>query len=232
MLGSLFGLSGGHAHDHVSRLLPILKKALARLGVLPENTVTDVEQIKQLIDKYGKVIIDATECRCARPSNSEQQEAYYSGKKKQHTVKSLLISDINKYIVFISLVVPGSQHDYALMKKLFDPSKPWFENVETYLDLGFLGASKEYAGKGIIKLPHKRPRKSKNTPHPALTDRQKKENKQHAALRIAVEHAIGGMKHFHCLAYKIRNHLDNLINYFFQVCAGLHNLNLLSQSMT
>jgi hypothetical protein len=225
VLGSLFGFSGGHAHDHVSKLLSVLQKALFILDVLPDNTIININDFSQLVENNDKIIIDATECRCARPSDPAEQKAYYSGKKKQHTVKSLVISDTFKYIFFISLFVPGSQHDYALMKKNFDPSKTWFKNIKVYLDLGFFGASKDYSGN--INLPHKKQRKSKKNPNPELTVQQKKENKSLAEIRIAVEHAIGGMKVFHCLAYRIRNHLDTFINYFFRICAGLHNLKLL-----
>ncbi|CAD7850472.1 MAG: hypothetical protein, partial [Olavius algarvensis Gamma 1 endosymbiont] len=55
-------------------------------------------------------------------------------------------------------------------------------------------------------LPHKKPRKSKKNPFPELTSDQKKDNHKLAKVRVLVEHAIGGMKHFHCLTHRIRNH--------------------------
>ena len=224
VLGSVFGFSGGHANDHVSKLLPVLQRALLIIGVLPSDTILSPDNFKQVIENNEKILIDATECRCARPSDPAKQKEYYSGKSKLHTIKSLVVSDTFKYIYFISLFVPGKQHDYKLMKNIFDPSKAWFKNIEVYLDLGFLGVSKDYIGN--INLPHKKQRKSKNNPNPKLSDQQKIENKKLAGIRIYVEHAIGGMKVFHCLAYKIRNHSDTLINYFLRICAGLHNLKL------
>ncbi|MEI7995169.1 MAG: hypothetical protein WCH01_09740 [Methylococcaceae bacterium] len=44
---------------------------------------------------------------------------------------------------------------------------------------------------------------------------------QHAKTRVSVEHAIGGMKAFHCLTHRIRNHLDAMIEYLFWIPAGL-----------
>ncbi len=110
------------------------------------------------------------------------------------------------------------------MKDTFDIDISWFPNVKVNLDLGFMGADKDY-GTNIF-LPHKKPRKSKNNPLPTLTDRQKKENKEHSRSRIVVENAIGGMKAFFCLTDRIRNHSSDLINQFVGVSAGLWNLKI------
>lgn len=120
----------------------------------------------------------------------------------------------------------GSTHDYTLMKQVFNPKLSWFENINVWLDLGFLGAVDEYGKKAKIYLPYKRPRKSKANPKPELTPVQKKENRRQAAIRVVVEHAIGGMKIFHCLMHRIRNHRDHLVDYFFWLSAGLWNLKI------
>jgi hypothetical protein len=122
--------------------------------------------------------------------------------------------------------VAGSVHDFALMKQVFDPQFNWFHKVNVWLDLGFLGADKAYGGKSNIQLPYKRPRKSKHNPAPKLTAAQVKHNRQHAKTRVPVEHAIGGMKTFHCLMHRIRNHLDSLIDSLFCIPAGLWNLKI------
>ena len=116
----------------------------------------------------------------------------------------------------------GSVHDYTLMKSVFKPGFEWFRKVILWLDLGFLGADKDYENTKI-HLPHKKPRKSKNNPNPTLTPEQKKQNREQAATRVVVEHAIGGMKSFHCLLHRIRNHLDTFVDYFFSLSAGLWN---------
>lgn len=112
------------------------------------------------------------------------------------------------------------------MKRVFDPKLNWFQRVSLWLDLGFLGAARDYPVGSRINLPHKRPRKSKSNPKPKLTAAQVKHNRQHAKTRVAVEHAIGGMKTFHCLAHRIRNHLDAMIEYLFWLPAGLWNLKI------
>ncbi|CAI8926479.1 helix-turn-helix domain-containing protein [Methylocaldum szegediense] len=40
VLGFHFGFSGGHAHAHIDRLLPVLGRALTSLNVMPERTLT------------------------------------------------------------------------------------------------------------------------------------------------------------------------------------------------
>jgi hypothetical protein len=102
--------------------------------------------------------------------------------------------------------------------------------VNLWLDLGFQGAETDYGGKSNIHLPYKRPRKSKKNPDAKLTGAQEKHNRRHAKTRVPVEHAIGGMKSFHCLMHRIRNHLDSIIDSLFWIPAGLWNLKISVES--
>ena len=226
VLGFHFGFSSGHAHGHLANLLPVLLKSLSNLGVLPARTPGTPEEFAQLIEQYGAIAIDGLECACVRPQNEELQEARYSGKKKRHTLKALAVTTLNREILFLFCFFAGSVNDYALMKRVFDPKSSWFHRVKVWLDLGFLGANKDYGDNSKILLPHKRPRKSKANPKPQLTAAQIKNNRQHAGIRVVVEHAIGGMKSFHCLTHRIRNHLDSIIDSLFWIPAGLWNLKI------
>jgi len=67
---------------------------------------------------------------------------------------------------------------------------------------------------------------SKNSPKSKLTAAQIKHNNEHARIHVSVEHAIGGMKAFHCLTHRIRNHLTGLIECLFWLPAGLGNLEI------
>jgi hypothetical protein len=137
-------------------------------------------------------------------------------------VKSLVISDLNRKILFLSCVMAGSVHDYEMMKRIFRPGSSWFKKISAWLDLGFLGADEDYPD-AKIHLPYKKSRKSKNNPDPQLTSQQKNENRKQAATRVVVEHAIGGMKFFYCLTHRIRNHRSHIVDYFFSLSAGLWN---------
>jgi len=81
-LGSRFGLSKSAAFDNVDRHFPRVRKALARLGVLPSRTFQNVEEFKEIFEDIEEIIIDVTERQCQRPQNQEQQKEVYSGKKK------------------------------------------------------------------------------------------------------------------------------------------------------
>ena len=226
VLGFHFGLSAGHAHDYIKFFTRVLDRALSDLEMLPEQEIESPEDMMHLLDKTDDIIIDGVESRCVRPKNEEDQKACYSGKKKCHTVKSLVISDRQRKLLFVSPLFDGSVHDYAMMNSLFDPALPWFDNLTVRLDLGFLGAEKDYGASSNILLPHKKPRKSKKNPCPELTSEQKQTNLRLAKTRIIVEHAIGGMKHFFCLTHRIRNRSVSLINQFFSLAAGLWNMKI------
>lgn len=226
VLGFHFGFSSGHAHNHLKNLLPVLLQSLLSLGVLPVRTVGCPEEFTQLIEKYEDIAIDGLECACVRPLDKELQKARYSGKKKRHTLKALAVTSLQRKIICLFFFVSGSIHDYTLMKTIFDPKFGWFNKIRVWLDLGFLGAENDYGNKSNIKLPHKKSRKSKANPEPKFTKSQEEHNLKHARTRVIVEHAIGGMKSFYCLTHRIRNHLDQIIEYLFWIPAGLWNLKI------
>ena len=66
------------------------------------------------------------------------------------TLKSIIISDLNKFILFVNIAAAGKIHDYELMKGLFNPRIPWFDRYQVFLDLEFLGAAVDY--KYLIKI--------------------------------------------------------------------------------
>ena len=81
VLGFHFGLSSGHAHNHVEALLPVLTRSLSDLGVLPARSPGTPEEFLQLVEQYGDIAIDGMECPCVRPQDETLQKARYSGKK-------------------------------------------------------------------------------------------------------------------------------------------------------
>src|SRR5690349_3327117 len=54
---------------------------------------------------------DGTERRIQRPKDADQQKSHYSGKKKCHTVKNVLLVDKQLTIQFLSETHPGTVHD-------------------------------------------------------------------------------------------------------------------------
>lgn len=222
VLGFHFDLSAGHANDKVIFCMNILKRALKNLNVLPIQEPNNDNNFNNLIAKEEKILIDVTECSCVRPQNKIEQKDRYSGKKKRHTFKSLVISNTQKFILFVSLTFGGRFHDYNIMKSLFNSKENWFKNITIEADLGFVGADKDYKSSTIL-LPYKKHRRSKKNPDPKLTDEQIAKNKIHSKSRVTVEHSIGGMKQFFCLTHRIRAQSRNVVNKFVLLSAGLFN---------
>jgi hypothetical protein len=231
VFGYLFGFSGGHAYDHLQRLLPVLQHSLAALKLLPKRGFETVVDLEQVIENDNKIIVDGVERPCARPQDEDKQRARYSGKKKRHTVKNLMMTDHHRRVIYLSPTVNGSVNDYTLFKQEFSPDMDWFEKIKIWLDLGFYGAHSHYTHTAHIYLPHKKPRKSKSNSDPSLSSEQKEDNKKLAQVRVKVEHAIGLTKSFHCLTHRVRNHLDSLLDTFMWLGTGLQNLKVCSATM-
>lgn len=224
VLSFTFNISRSCAFESVQRLLPILKHTQKNLKVLPKRTTDDPKALLQLIETVDHVLIDATERPIQRPQKPARQKKHYSGKKRFHTVKNTTVSDTDKRILILGKTVPGSQHDYSLLKEEFDPKIDWFASTDASTDLGYQGIKTDYLSPEHIHIPHKKPRKSKQNPDPQLTRQQKRENRQIGRVRVLVEHAIGGMKVFRVLTIRLRNHLKHLADDFIFATAGLWNL--------
>src|SRR4051794_4615508 len=92
VLGQLFGISTSQANHWLHHLLPVLRSALDDLGVAPEREGARLVCSPVVHEGIGVVIIDGTERRRQRPKNAEKQARHYSGKKKTHTDKNVLLA--------------------------------------------------------------------------------------------------------------------------------------------
>jgi hypothetical protein len=137
LLGEVFELSQPRVNEWVHRLLPILKVALDEVGVLPERDPGHFAQSEPQHGERPELIIDGTERRRQRPKNAAQQAAAYSGKKKTHCEKHVVIVQAKtKRVGFLSQTYAGKTHD----KKIVD-SEPIAYPPQTilYKDTGFQG---------------------------------------------------------------------------------------------
>lgn len=145
--------------------------------------------------------------------------------KKRHTLKNTVLSTTSKFILFLGKTFRGHTHDYALLKEEFPPEKAWFEFLKVLVDLGYQGIVSDYVGHDI-KLPHKKPRKSKKKPVTSLSDKQKAENQALRKIRIFVENAICGLKRYNILVHRFRNHRKFFDDVVVFIVSGLWNFNL------
>lgn len=137
-------------------------------------------------------------------------------------LKNTIIATVKKWILFVGQTFSGHHHDYTMLKTEFPPEHPWFETVQALVDLGYQGIRSDYVGEGI-ELPHKKPRKSKQQPHPTLTAEQKAANQAVSRIRILVENAIAGIKRFNILVHAFRNRKADLEDEAIVLAAGLWN---------
>jgi hypothetical protein len=137
LLGELFELSQSRVNYWIHRLLPIFQEALDELGVLPERDPRHFAESQAASREDPRLIIDGTERRRQRPKNPEKQAAHYSGKKKMHSDKNVVIANVqSKRIGFLSGTYAGKTHD----KKIADhESISYPPETVLYKDTGFQG---------------------------------------------------------------------------------------------
>jgi len=137
ILAELFEISQGRANEWIHRLLPILKQALDDLGVLPERDPKKFKAKEQHQTDASDSIIDGTERSRQRPKKAEKQALHYSGKKKLHSDKNVVIATAKrKRVSYLSQTYPGKTHD----KKVADTEKISYPaQITLHKDTGFQG---------------------------------------------------------------------------------------------
>lgn len=212
--GFLFGMSQPQANEWIHRLTPVLNQALGYEKQLPAREVHQIEQVLAACPGL-EFIIDGVERPIQRPQDNQVQEDCYSGKKKRHTKKNVLISDKRtKKVKALGRTQPGSRHDKAIT----DEEEYRFpKGSHLWKDLGFQGY--EPAGTTTYQ-PKKKPRGGELTPE------EKAQNQTISSERIGVEHSIGGVKVYHIVHDVYRNHRANYEDLIMETACGLHNLRL------
>ena len=212
---ALFGMHQPDANLWIHLLHLILNQALDALGELPVreaeafNLEDDLEEEQELYFFH-----DGTERPIPRPKDKEAQKEYYSGKKKQHTIKNIVVINPLCRILFLTRTCEGKKHD----KKAADEAGYDFPEGSTlFQDAGFQGFT--VAGVTVIQ-PKKKPRGKE------LTSEDKESNCAISKIRVRVEHAIGGVKRYRIVKDKIRNWKKGFRDQVMETCCGLHNFRL------
>jgi hypothetical protein len=166
LLGELFDLSQQGGNYWLHRLLPVLQLALKDLGVRPERSPRRFPARQPPAGKDRRLIIDATDRRRQRPKNPEKQALHYSGKKKTHTDKNVVIVTIpEQRVAFWSPTYAGKIHE----KKIADREGIAYPpHTVLYKDTGFEGyeplVKKTYQPKKKDTRPRAHPRREANQP--------------------------------------------------------------------
>ena len=191
---------------------------LEKKMVLPERKISTVEAFLELFPGVKDLFIDGTERPIQRPKDREKQKENYSGKKKAHTRKNILIVDKNRRIGYLSPPAEGKKHDFGMFKELFPPGL-FPKSIALWLDLGFTGVERDYPA-ATVMMPKKKPKGGE------LSDAEKASNKAISGFRVRVEHAIGGLKRFGIANEKCRNKDDKFNDQVMAISCGLWNYHL------
>jgi hypothetical protein len=135
--GELFGMGQSSANEWVHRLLPVLHDALSAMGVMPEREGDKFARSERRKQEPSEYIIDGTERRRQRPKVPEKQALHYSGKKKAHSDKNLIVVQTDsKRVGYLSPTYAGKTHD----KKIADDQRIVYpRQAVLHKDTGFQG---------------------------------------------------------------------------------------------
>ncbi len=217
VMGLLFGMSQPQACEWISKLTPLVNAVLGHELLLPARRPADLDQLLEEMPELRLLVLDGVERPIRRPKDKDDQRKNYSGKKKAHRKKNLLLSS-EKRVVYLGPTSPGSVHD----KKLADESALFFPpDALVVKDTGFQG----YEPPDTDTLqPKKKPRGREH--HPI----QKTINQIISRVRVTVEHAIAGIKRCHIVSDIFRNRRGGFVDEVMLMASGLHNLRVTTRT--
>lgn len=204
-LAASFDLDTGMANKWIHVLSPILEKSLARYKAPSNIQEADLETGETYL-------IDGIERTIQR--DTYHQTDFYSGKKKTHTVKNLVITSLLGMIIWAGPTTFGRVHDKTMAQSLTITN-----SVTIMADLGFKGWTPQSVN---LLLPHKKPRNTK-TEKRELSTQQKSENKQFSNIRVGIEHVFASVKIMRIIKDRNRNYKTNYRHLVFTTACALHN---------
>lgn len=228
LLAVFFGVDQATVSRYLAFADPILETVLPTAKNITEKIkkARTVAEFEELVPG-STVIPDGTEVTRQRPLKKDARKRTYSGKKKQFTFNTTIVSNTDGLIIGIGRTFEGAANDMTMIRD--DPIDlgRWSKSMKSgrgnqitvLADKGYIGLDK-YCPGIKLKIPTKKPKFGE------LTESQKARNKRISSKRIVVEHAIGRMKQFKLM----RGPYDGTMQDFeceLNVITGLANFKLL-----
>jgi hypothetical protein len=186
-LGFLFGVSDSTASRARTRCLPVLEQSGKDTMRMPDPGAARRKRLPALLAGTPglAVVVDSFEQRTRRPKR--RQRAYYSGRKKAHTLKSqVAVDEESGRFVDVSDSVPGRWADVKLLRKSRVLARlP--AGVGALGDLGYVGIG------GLHPLGASPRRKPRGKPRPPADVRY---NRAFSRRRVVVEHGLARLRRF------------------------------------
>lgn len=204
VLGYLFAVGEWTASRVIHRVLPVLEASGLDSMRMPDPGKKRRRSLDSLLAETPElvVLVDSFEQRVQRHRNRTTADEHYSGKKKQHTLKSQIVVDEESgAICDVSESVAGPTADITLLSEsgVLD-SLP--DGVGAGGDLAYVGIDKLHP-RGLGVTPRRKPRNKDRPPEDVAF------NRAFAKRRITVEHTIGRLRRYECLAQMDREHREN-----------------------
>lgn len=235
VIAKMYGLTQPDISRDLRRVLPAIQSVLPCPQVWkiledePETANLETVSMEQLMN--GRALVDATEQRVSRPGKNDVRKQFYSGKKKQFTLKTQFLTDDEHHIQAISESVPGAEHDKTLSDELHTVGRlP--DGCELEVDKGYQGIDKlvdwievldTQSGEKLtvarltVRIPYKKPKGGE------LTEDQRAFNSAVSAIRVRIEHCIGWVKNWAILATRFRC-VHSIYTSIMRTICGLVNL--------
>lgn len=223
VLAYLFGVSESSVSRILNRMLPLLEASGRDTMRMPDPGRKRRHTLDKLLVDTPElaVIIDSFEQRVQRHKERSEADTHYSGKKKQHTLKSQVgIDEENGLFVDVSASVAGPTADIDLLKQS-GLLKRLPTGIGAIGDLAYVGIDKLHP-EGNAASPRRKPRGKDRPPEDMLF------NKAFSRRRIKVEHSIGLARRFEALSQMDRHHRKNHTTRVVAVC-GLVNRRLIKR---
>ncbi len=218
LAGFIFNVDRSSCCRWVSWFLPVLTKTLGKELVLPKRKISSPEEFFKLFPEAKEVFIDGTERPRRRPKDAEKQKRNYSGKKKRHTMKNIVVNDDERRILVVSETREGKIHDYRMFKESEIP-RGIPDSVVCWFDNGFQGVETDFPTL-TVRMPKRKPKGK------SLSETEKANNTSISRRRILSEHAIGAIKRLRAVAEIYRNMRENLEDELMITACGLCNYHL------
>ena len=222
------------ANQWIHVLLPALLAALRTLGDAPTRSLAALAQRLGVSEADAATVAaqwrrhqylggcarrarvppfahDGTERRIVRPQDPAEQTACYSGKKKDHTVKNVLLVNALLIILFLSDTAGGRLHDKRIAEATPYPLPAGSGLLQ---DLGFLAFTLPQV---TILMPTKKPRGQE------LTWEQQVANHALHRRRLRIEHVHSSVKRCRIVKDRIRLWKQGVRDLVMELCCALHN---------